>query len=335
MNEFYVYAWLRPCGTPFYIGKGKGKRAEKAKAPGNTLFANIVRKIRASGLEPSVVKWFDHLLEADAFHLERAYIKLYGRVDNGTGILANMTDGGEGASCPSSETLAKRSVALKASWSDPEKREKRLVIARSDEVRAKHSDAWSSDGARDRRTSALKAANDNADVKERRSQARISVWRSEDGRAVMMAGNAKPEGRRRKSEGQIRHNSDPNVREKKRVDQIRRYKDPAERERTGRLMREAMARPGAVDAVKTRLRLAPPRSDNKTGFKGVSFIPGKGKYRASIQDDGKVLSLGYYTVADEAARAYDLAAIAAWGSGNCYLNFPEEAQAHEQRSWTG
>jgi hypothetical protein len=38
------------------------------------------------------------LLENEAFEWENFYIKHYGRIDIGTGILRNLTDGGEGSS---------------------------------------------------------------------------------------------------------------------------------------------------------------------------------------------------------------------------------------------
>lgn len=97
MNDFYVYAWLMPCGTPFYIGKGR-KGRDRALKVTNQIFMRIVDKIRRAGKEPVIFRVLEGLDENGAFELERALIKSYGRRNNKTGILANMTDGGEGSS---------------------------------------------------------------------------------------------------------------------------------------------------------------------------------------------------------------------------------------------
>ncbi|MBB6299931.1 AP2 domain-containing protein [Rhizobium leucaenae] len=94
-GDFYVYAWLRPCGTPFYIGKGRGKRAARMKR--GIIFKNIVAKIKRDGLEPTIVKLHEGLTEIEAFEIERSEIAKYGRREFG-GLLVNLTEGGEGSS---------------------------------------------------------------------------------------------------------------------------------------------------------------------------------------------------------------------------------------------
>jgi hypothetical protein len=99
MNNYYVYQYLREDGSPYYIGKGKGNRAylNNRVTPKPTDLNRII-----------IVK--DELTEDEAFKLESKLIVKYGRKDTGTGILRNLTNGGEGVSgrIDTVETISKR-----------------------------------------------------------------------------------------------------------------------------------------------------------------------------------------------------------------------------------
>lgn len=86
MNNFYPYAYLREDGTPYYIGKGRYRRAYSTN---RTL--NVPPKDRIIFLK-------QNLTEEEAFKHEIYMIAVFGRKDLGTGILRNKTDGGEGGS---------------------------------------------------------------------------------------------------------------------------------------------------------------------------------------------------------------------------------------------
>jgi hypothetical protein len=95
-KQFYSYLYLREDGTPYYAGKGQGKRAFK----------------KQSGIRPPKDKSRIVILpmenEVLAFESEIALIQLFGRRDNETGILRNRTDGGQGISNPSADVIATR-----------------------------------------------------------------------------------------------------------------------------------------------------------------------------------------------------------------------------------
>ena len=93
LNRFYIYAWLRHRttekgrkGSPYYIGKGSGNRA----------WSNSGRSTKKPKDNSLIVLLRTDLEEEDAYQWEIFYIAHYGRIDQGTGILHNKTDGGEG-----------------------------------------------------------------------------------------------------------------------------------------------------------------------------------------------------------------------------------------------
>jgi hypothetical protein len=104
-NIYYIYSYLREDHSPYYIGKGSGKRAytkgpKEVKPPRDKSRVKIIKA---------------DLTEEEAFLLEKLYILMFGRVDLGTGILRNKSDGGDGSSgyIVSPEERKRRSERMK------------------------------------------------------------------------------------------------------------------------------------------------------------------------------------------------------------------------------
>jgi len=121
-NIYYVYMYMKPDWTPFYVGKGKEDRhlahLREAKKPEskdtNKLKINTIRKILKQGLEPEIRFVDSNLTEEVAFELEEFLISEIGRVDLGTGTLTNLTNGGDrsAGTIVSEETRHKRRLKM-------------------------------------------------------------------------------------------------------------------------------------------------------------------------------------------------------------------------------
>ena len=84
MSVYYTYAYLRQDGTPYYIGKGKGNRCYERS-----------HCVKVPPLD-RILFLKKNLTEKEAYRHEIYLIFVIGRKDLQTGVLRNMTKGGEG-----------------------------------------------------------------------------------------------------------------------------------------------------------------------------------------------------------------------------------------------
>lgn len=146
---YYTYAYLREDKTPYYIGKGKNNRAYKK---GN--------RVVLPPPKDRILILKQNLTEEEAFKHEKYMIAIFGRKDLGTGILRNLTDGGEGSS----------------NWGTPEQRSERSRKIWSNltpEQLSKRSRKISESRTSEQRSEAAKKANITP---ERRSEAAKKKW---------------------------------------------------------------------------------------------------------------------------------------------------------------
>ena len=88
MKKYYVYLYVRTSGySPYYVGKGLAGSYRHLSSYHSVVLPKDRERIK-------IIK--ESLTNEEACELERTLIRFWGRQDNGTGVLRNCTDGGEG-----------------------------------------------------------------------------------------------------------------------------------------------------------------------------------------------------------------------------------------------
>lgn len=100
MNTYYVYGYFDNNLMPYYIGKGKAKRAWSKH-----------KNINLPENKDNIIILKENLLEIEALQYETFLISLFGRKNNDTGILINKTPGGYGAGSYKHTEEAKRKIS--------------------------------------------------------------------------------------------------------------------------------------------------------------------------------------------------------------------------------
>jgi hypothetical protein len=97
---YYVYLLKNPeTQEPFYVGKGKNKRAYShlnGIDKSNKLKQKYIENLKEKGLTPIIEFYKSNISEKEAFDIEKKLIEKYGRIHNNKGNLTNILSGGQG-----------------------------------------------------------------------------------------------------------------------------------------------------------------------------------------------------------------------------------------------
>jgi len=129
MNNYYVYIHRKKDNDAiFYIGiscQDKYRRA-KTSIGRNNLWGKIVKK---HGYYSDIL--VSNISKENAIKIEVFLISVFGRIDNKTGCLANLTDGGDGSyNCPKSIETKQKMKLSKVGKKHTEETKQKMSIAR-------------------------------------------------------------------------------------------------------------------------------------------------------------------------------------------------------------
>lgn len=212
---FYVYVYKDPRPTKnlqtVYVGKGTGERMYahwRAKVHKNKGFGSFLALLRREQREPVIEQVATFEDEAAAFVEEMRLIALYGRRDQKSGSLFNLTDGGEGfvGAIRTEEWINN----IREAMLQPEVSQSNAVAATA---------RWQDSEYRAKVTAAIRVALADPDVHARREAAKALFTQTPEFRNTMRAvANAQwqnPEYVGRVVEGQKRVQGSPEARAKK------------------------------------------------------------------------------------------------------------------------
>jgi hypothetical protein len=114
---YYVYVLFDWRGIPRYVGKGKeGTKREDVHERKTDIYNQskneFIEQTWIMLEELPKVRIRENLSEAEAFLIEISFIAALGRIDLRKGPLVNMTNGGDGTSVLSQQTLTKKGKAI-------------------------------------------------------------------------------------------------------------------------------------------------------------------------------------------------------------------------------
>lgn len=131
MKNYFVYIWreagIAGSGLPFYVGQGAHRTGGTDRQKYYRMYAKHRPHIQwkwdalaEAGTEPEAVIHADNLTKDEANAMEQLLIQRLGRIDNRTGILLNIADGGDANPTDAISSRNKLRASTTDKWKNPE-----------------------------------------------------------------------------------------------------------------------------------------------------------------------------------------------------------------------